>query len=292
MDKPSPTIDTLVEDIYALFGDGTNSLPVDLIQTTSDEIAHILSHRLSEATKEREPTLRMSNLGRGDRQIWYELHAKRLGLDYEKLSPVVLIKFMFGDVWESLILSLAEAAGHKVEYRQTEVEVDGIKGHNDAIIDGVVVDVKTCSKYAFRKFEDGTLADNDPFGYMEQLSGYCLGHGGLNGAFLAVEKERGKLCLLKYDYETQLKPYNIPDRIAHLKEVAASDTPPDRCYAPEEEGKSGNLVLGVNCSYCPFKATCWSDSNDGLGLRTFLYSTGPKSFVHVEKEPRVPEITF
>lgn len=288
----TPSIDTLIDDIYALFGDGTNSLPVDLIQNTADEIADILSHRLSEATKDREPMLRVSNLGKGDRQLWYELHAARLGIPHEKLTPVTLIKFLFGDVWESLLLSLAEAAGHKVEHRQTEVDIDGIKGHNDAIIDGVVVDVKTCSKYAFRKFEDGTLPDNDPFGYMEQLSGYCLGHGGLDGAFLAVEKEKGKLCLLKFDYETQLKPYNIPERIAHLKEVAASDTPPDRCYEPEPEGKSGNMALGVNCSYCPYKFACWADANDGLGLRTFLYSTGPKHLVHVEKEPKVPEVTF
>ena len=46
----------------------------------------------------------------------------------------------------------------------------------------------------------------------------------------------------------------------------------------------------MGCSYCQFKHSCWKEANEGRGLRTFLYSTGPKHFTHVEKEPRVAEI--
>jgi hypothetical protein len=40
----------------------------------------------------------------------------------------------------------------------------------DCIIDGEVVDVKTASGYGFRKFKDGTLPEEDTFGYMAQLT--------------------------------------------------------------------------------------------------------------------------
>ena len=33
-----------------------------------------------------------------------------------------------------------------------------------------------------------------------------------------------------------------------------------------------------------------SDSNKGMGLRTFKYSNGYRYFTHVEKEPQVEEL--
>lgn len=284
------TIDTLVEDIYALF-DG-HEVPAELASMVGEEVARLFTDRMAEAGTERPATLRLSNLGKPDRQLWYEHHKQRLGLKTEKFPAPALMKFMFGDVWESLILALAEAAGHTVEHKQAEVEINGIVGHNDAVIDGVVVDVKSASPFAFKKFAEGRLQEDDPFGYMEQLAGYCTAHGNKNGAFLVVEKVLGKLCLVQFDYEKDLKPLRIEERAEHLKEVVASESIPDRCYEPQPEGQSGNEVLGINCSYCPFKFTCWADSNDGVGLRTFLYSTGPKHFTSVIREPKVTEITI
>ena len=285
----SKSIDTLVEDIYGLF-ESPQELAQHIADEVGKEIGETLIYRLKTDSEDREFTLRMSNLGKPDRQLWYEKYLKGTK---ESLPPDTLIKFLFGDIWESIILGLAEAAGHEVTQKQAEVELNGIVGHNDAIIDGVVVDVKTASKYAFMKFEKGTLHEDDPFGYMEQLAGYCEAHGGLDGAFLVVEKTLGKLCLLRYSWQDDLKPLRMKERIDHLREVL--DDPeniPERCYDPIEEGKAGNLALNINCSYCPFKQNCWSDANGGMGLRTFLYSNGPKHFVHVEKEPRVMEITF
>jgi hypothetical protein len=231
----------------------------------------------------------MSNLGRGDRQIWYEIHKGELKDD---LPPDTKVKFLFGDVWEAIMLFLAKEAGHEVTHEQAEVTVDGIVGHMDAVIDGVVVDVKTASKYAFRKFKDGTLAENDAFGYYEQLAGYAHALGDIDGAWLAVEKEQGHMALLKAP-KAELATLNIRDRITHVKEVVASPEPPERCYPAEEMGKSGNMVLGANCSYCSFKDHCWSDANGGIGLRKFIYSKGPVYFTHVEKEPKdIYEVTF
>jgi hypothetical protein len=229
----------------------------------------------------------MSNLGRPDRQLWYQLRSEEAP---EEFQPHTLLKFLIGDIWEATILFLAEAAGHEVTHQQEEIELNGVKGHIDALIDGTVVDVKSASTHAFKKFRDGTLSDDDPFGYLEQIAGYATAFD-TGGAFLAGDKQNGHIALLEISKE-DIKALDIPSRIDHLKEVLQGDTIPERCYEPEPHGKSGNMKLGVNCSYCPFKQTCWADANNGIGLRTFLYSSGPVHLTEVTKEPDVIEITF
>ena len=75
-----------------------------------------------------------------------------------------------------------------------------------------------------------------------------------------------------------------------MKEVVAHDEPPARCHEAVPDGKSGNRKLGINCSYCSHKARCWADINDGQGLRTFIYSTGPRYLTDVVKLPKVHEV--
>lgn len=282
------SIDTLIDDIYEVLGTDRVELDPSLLDSLGDELKQLMKYRLE--TPPTAPHLRMSSLGKPDRQLYYEIR-QPAGIDKEGLPPQVHLKFMFGDLWELVLLYLAEVAGHDVTHKQGTVKLKGVVGHNDAIIDGVVVDVKSASSHAFRKFADGSLPENDPFGYMEQMAAYCTAYGGIDGAFLAVDKQTGKLALLKVPY-SELKHYNIEERIEHLKDVLDSDELPERCYDPVPEGKSGNMALGINCSYCPFKHDCWSDANGGIGLRTFIYSNGPKHLVEVVKEPKVYEVTI
>jgi hypothetical protein len=276
----------LVNDIYAVLSDG-----VDITQEQADQfgqrIADMIKQRLQKETEPKPFTLRMSNLGKGDRQLWYD---KQYGRE-EQLPPATLFKFVYGDLIEHLVLFLAELAGHSVTNLQDEVLLKGIKGHIDAEIDGVTVDVKSASTHSFRKFQDGSLVENDPFGYIEQLAGYTKARG-TDGAFLAVDKQNGHITYLPFT-KAELDVFDIESRIDHIKAILDDDTtPPERCYEDIEDGKSGNRILGVNCSYCPHKSRCWADSNDGLGLRTFLYASGPKFFTQVSKEPNVREVTF
>jgi hypothetical protein len=229
----------------------------------------------------------MSNIGKGARQLWYD---KRYGKE-EKLPPHTIFKFIYGDLIESLLLFLAKMSGHSVTSRQAEVAIDGIKGHIDADIDGVTVDVKSASTHSFRKFNDGTLVENDPFGYIEQLAGYSKARD-TDGAFLAADKQNGHIAYMAVSKDDLAAAVNVEERITYLKEVLESESEPERCYEDEEEGKSGNRALGINCSYCPHNKRCWADSNDGLGLRTFLYSGGPRFLTKVVREPNVKEITF
>lgn len=234
----------------------------------------------------RQFTLRMSNIGKGARQLWYSKHHE----PEEKLQGHTLLKFLLGDIVESVVLFLACRTSHSVTSRQAEVAINGIKGHIDADIDGVTVDVKSASPHAFKKFDKGTLVDDDAFGYLEQIAGYSTARD-TDGAFLAMDKVSGHLAYLQYPKE-ELEAYNIPERIEYLKSVLESSTEPERCYPDEKMGESGNRKLGVNCSYCDFKKRCWADSNGGLGLRTFMYASGPVFLTQVKSEPKVFEKTF
>lgn len=285
---PEKTLDTLVEDIYNLFNEKEHHEPnEENLQTLGRNIVELVRKRLARDDAERDP-LRFSNLGRPDRQLWYQANRPEIA---ERLSPKTYHKFLYGDVIEQLLLFFAKEAGHRVESEQLELEVDGVRGHVDAVIDGVTVDVKSASPYSFKKFKDGGIIDDDPFGYIGQISGYA---GELTpdegGAFLVSDKVHGDIGLTRVDKET-VAQWETPKRIAHLKEVLKLPEPPPRCYAPVPEGKSGNMRLGINCSYCPFKEECWKDANGGKGLRKFVYYNGPVWLTHVEKEPRVEEVT-
>lgn len=261
-----------------------HTLPHDIMELVASNTAEINVSHLP--VHHDEPSLRMSNVGQPLRKLWYEVAS---GLPGEPLQSHVKVKFMYGHIIEDAILSLASQAGHEVRARQYEVEIDGVKGHIDAIIDGVLVDVKSCSTYSFKKFKNHKLAEDDPFSYIAQLSAYSQALGGIDGAFLAIDKTLGHICLDYYTKE-ELAEYDIRGKIQASRAVLESNEPPTpRCYSPVADGKSGNYVLATTCSYCRFKHECWSDANGGQGLRTFVYSTGPKFFTHVEKEPRVEE---
>lgn len=253
-------------------------------------LSAIVKDRLEENTKgERKFTLRMSNVGKGARQLWYD---KRYGKE-EDMNGQTYLKFMLGDIVEALLLFLADASGHAVTHQQAEVSLGGVKGHIDADIDGVTVDVKSASPFAFRKFQypkddPRGLIENDSFAYVEQMSGYAKARD-TDGAFLAMEKVTGELALLPFSKE-ELDVFKVEDRIEYIKAVVEQEETPERCYPDEPMGQSGNMKLGTNCSYCAHKKRCWADTNGGIGLRTFVYSTGPVFLTKVNSEPKVYEV--
>ena len=182
---------------------------------------------------------------------------------------------------------LVRMAGHKVTDEQKEVTVDGIVGHMDCKINGEVVDVKTASRFAFNKFKDGRLSQDDPFGYLGQLAGYEAAEGTDNGGFLVLNKESGELCMYVPD---DLDKPNIKTSISQLLPALELDVPPELCYTPIPDGKKGNMKLPKGCSWCKYKHECYKDANDGQGLRTFKYSNGLAYLTEVVVEPKVEEL--
>lgn len=285
----SKTIDTLLDDVDDLFRK-PHTCDDERVNELGRAIAEMVKRRLAEDRSTGGGTLRMSNVGRPARQLYYEINRPD-AVGKEDIPPAAKRKFLTGDIWELILLFLAEEAGHTVENKQGKVKVNGVSGSLDAVIDGVVVDVKSASTQAIKKFQTGGIEDNDSFGYMEQLAGYSEGMENRDGAFWAIDKTLGNMVLYRVPGE-KLRRLDVPARIDYLREKLASPELPERCYEPVDDGKSGNLALSVGCSYCPFKFDCWSDANGGVGVRTFLYASGPKHLVHVANEPKVPELTF
>lgn len=280
------TVDTLVTDIYDLFNNGAD-VSDELIDQLGKDIAETIKQNMASYKTPRKSYLRPSNLGKKARQIYYDIH----DYDREELTAPTKIKFLYGHILEHLLLFFSKAAGHTVTGEQTPLSVAGLTGSRDCVIDGMTVDVKSASSFAFKKFKEGKLRDDDPFGYIPQLSYYVEGDKKTDqeeAAFLVIDKTLGHICLSKIDY---MDMPNIPKKIESLQEILASGRLPEKCYEDIDEGKSGNRKLGINCSYCQFKEKCWEDSNGGKGLRKFAYSHGVTYLTHVAKEPRVQEVT-
>jgi hypothetical protein len=282
--------DTLVDDIYQMID--TKEIPdgVDVeeaIETFGENVKSILRNNITESKFDRRK-LRMSNIGKKDRQLWYSYN----GYKGEELMPHTRIKFLYGHLIEEMVLALAKLSGHKITDTQKRAQVGGIKGSMDCKIDGIVTDVKSSSPYGFKKFKDGSLINDDPFGYVDQIKGYAHSEGETEMGWLVMDKTNGHLTYLKYDmadesmwYWTKLNFFSILERIKSIKKIVKLSEPPKRCYEPIPDGKSGNMKLGVGCSYCAYKHECWGDD-----LRTFIYANGPRYLVKTVNVPQVIEV--
>ena len=287
MTKKNKTLDTLVQDIYevieVLNDDEEIDIPEDMYEQFGRDMEDALRHWATPVERPKNG-LRMSNIGRPLRRLWYDLNTEQ---EKEQIDAPTFIKFLYGHLLEVLLLFFVRLAGHIVESEQKEVTVSGIKGHMDSVIDGEVIDVKTASGYAFKKFKDGTLAQNDSFGYLSQLAGYEKAEKTNNGGFLVMNKETGELTVFIPD---DLEKPNITHRIKEVKQAVKRKTPPEYCYPPIPDGVSGNMKLPRDCTWCPHKFECHKDANDGQGLRTFEYAKGRVYLTQVEKLPNVQEV--
>ena len=283
------SIDTLVEDIYKTLEAENNMASMknkESLEKFGREMISVARRALSEGTRERKNTLRMSQIGKPDRQLWYDMQQ---GVEPVEIDGQTRLKFLYGEILEALLVLLAEVAGHEVTEQQKEVDVLGVKGHKDGRIDGVLMDIKSASPYAFKKFKEGTLHTDDPFGYIAQISGYAEADKDDQAAFLAIDKSSAEIALMKIE---SVHMINASERINNVKKMTASSTPPEKCYQPEPDGKSGNMKLAIGCVFCPYKFTCWADANNGQGIRSFKYSNGERHLVQVNKVPDVEEVIY
>ena len=275
-------LNTLVPDIYEALQSLANGEALDIPDETIDDLGEKLKdavrHWATPRKRDTDFTLRMSNIGRPLRQLWFDSRADVHPSSHDASSQ---IKFLYGHLLEEVLLFLVRLSGHEVTNEQKEVEVDGIVGHMDCKIDGEVVDVKTASRFAFNKFAKGTLSQDDPFGYLSQLAGYETAEGSELGGFLVINKETGELCLYRPD---DIEKPNIKHKISQIREALTLDNPPELCYTPVPHGKKGNMKIHKNCVYCPYKHQCFED------LRVFKYSNGLVYLSHVEDEPSVEEV--
>ena len=271
-----PSISTLVEDIYALAEGAKAPSPTNKEFTTS------YAKWWDEKWERKEKHLSFSEVGSQClRKLWYKVNKPELE---ESISGGLRIKFLYGDMLESLVLSLVSSSGHVVEREQERVTYDvgngwTISGRIDAVIDGVMVDVKSTTKFGVQKFENGL--QDDPFGYKHQLMGYAVATNNSSAGFLTIQKELGHIGYF---------PIEVDKGHFHEQAVAATEavemkenTLPILPPVPQSK-TSKNMKLCTTCSYCPYKKECFPK------LRTFMYSGGPEFLTEVVDTPRVLEV--
>ena len=276
-ESAKPTIGTLVDDINNVL---LEKVDADTLEKHLPEalmgLKELLQRRLVKGVEERNDALRMSNLGKPcRRQLWYLTN----GYKQDELSPATLYKFLYGDIIEWLTLLLARVSGHHVTAEQQTVNIQGVPGHIDAIIDGHLVDVKSANSRSFDKFKYHKLETEDPFGYISQISTYAYALGKDEASFLAVDKELGNMVLDTY----KLPAKDWDTEVNSIKNDMESPEPPPRCFEPVPHNKSGNMQLALECRYCPVKQHCYN-------FDTYLYSSGPVFMTKVVKEPEVPKV--
>ena len=228
------------------------------------------------------------------RQMWYNFNDPS---DKEPLLGHTKFKFLYGNLLEEALIYLGEEAGHDISHTQHRVEYNThpsgwqVSGRIDCLIDGALVDVKSTSSFGFSKYKkDGLTPSNDSFGYLWQL-GFYESFGDYdekmtdprNNGFVWIEKQNGHIL---HTPVKAPKASEISNKITNIVEaVEAKKIPPITTeFASVPDGKSGNMKLCTQCSYCDFKHKCRPN------LRTFLYSTGPKHLETVVNLPRVPEL--
>ena len=272
------SLTTLVDDMYGLVSGATAPA------TTNNGVTISYDKWFTERPTEREKkVLYFSEVGDPcPRRLWYRYNQPEVAT---KPDGRALLKFFYGDMLEELVLNVAEDAGHSVTSKQERViyEIgDGwvVRGRIDAVIDGVVVDVKSVTKYSEEKFKNDL--QDDPFGYYQQLNGYAAPLNHDSAGFVTIQKELGHvnyypievnkgLFRMQAEHAVETVSLESPDTINRLPAVAQSKT-------------SKNKKLCTSCGYCNYKKQCWPE------MRTFMYSSGPEFLVEVVDTPRVLEI--
>ena len=284
-------MENLIEDIYKTIEPLSDGQALDIseqqIEDFGEAMKDVMRSWANPTKRDSNFSIRMSNVGKGTRRLWFDNKYKNKQSE-SKPNPPTQIKFLYGHMLEELVKLFVTISGHDLTGEQKEVVVDSVSGHIDCIIDDEVVDIKTASGFAFSKFKNGTLRDDDPFGYLGQLAGYEESEGTSNGGLLVINKENGELCF--YQPEDLDKP-NIRSKIKNIKKALKKNTPPaDLCFKPVADGTKGNEKIHKNCAWCPYKFECFEDSNNGKGLRVFQYSKGYAFLTKVVVQPKVQEV--
>ena len=287
-----PNISTLVDDMNHVLKNGSTSVTEVLLSGLGSEVASKFKRQLTKEDRKYEMgTLYASDIGRPCvRELWYKYRNEAK----EQLSGSTVLKFLYGDIIEDVVLHLATLAGHTVSHQQAVVEKElsngwRVRGRIDAVIDGALVDVKSVASQGFYKFE-GNLVD-DPFGYRFQLGTYNAFFDGCDtsgAGFLCVDKSLGHIKY--YDFSADIpSPKKVVDHAENCVDAIEAETPPTQLDAVES-GKSGNLKLCTTCSYCGYKEKCWENANDGQGLISYAYSNKVEHLIKVVKEPKVDRV--
>ena len=104
----------LLSDIDKLLTDGKEGFSERNIQEFFQALRGDIEEFLSPDTRNNKGRLRMSAIGKHDRQLWYEFNDSRK----RTISSQLKLRFFFGNLVESFLLFLVQEAGLTVTARQ------------------------------------------------------------------------------------------------------------------------------------------------------------------------------
>ena len=209
---------------------------------------------------------RMSNVGKPLCQLQMEKsNAKPEGQPYNGK-----MRNAFGDLIEALAVTIIKASGIKVDSTQKSVSYNmdksKIDGTYDIEIGNNIYDIKSASPYAFEhKFGDeggfNSIVEDDSFGYLSQGYLYSESESKKFGGWIVINKSTGEWLVTETPTEDE-KYKNIAINLAKENLNALDEGKPfRRCFSDIEETfrkiPTGNKVLGIVCSFCPYKFPCW-----------------------------------
>ena len=210
--------------------------------------------------------VRMSNVGRPLCQL--QMEAKNIKGEGQPYNAKM--RNTFGDLIEALAIFVLKSSGVKIEHEQKKVKYkfngSEIEGQLDVKIDSKIWDIKSASPFSFeRKFgESGgfeEIAKEDAFGYIPQGYLYSESEKLPFGGWIVINKSTGEWLVCEtpeIDDEYRQAALALAER--NIKAIK-NKIPFKRCYEDIEETfrtkKTGNKVLGMACSFCPYKLPCW-----------------------------------
>ena len=219
-------------------------------------------------TNKREKSFRarMSNIGKPLCQLQMEKsNAKPEGQPYNNK-----MRNTFGDLIEALAVTIIKASGIKVDSTQKSVSYNmdksKIDGTYDIEIGKSIYDIKSASPWAFEhKFGDeggfNSIVEDDSFGYLSQGYLYSESENKRFGGWIVINKSTGEWLVTETPTEDE-KYKNIAINLSKENLHALDEGKPfRRCFSDIEETfrkiPTGNKVLGIVCSFCPYKFPCW-----------------------------------
>ncbi len=240
---------------------GKSTMSEEVIEQVGNDVKEALRKQFGGGVKRGDFRLRMSNLGRPTCQLWFD---KNKPEEASSKPNNFMMNMMLGDIVEAVFKGLLKGAG--VKYEEPEnVTLDlgdtKIAGTYDLVLDGAVDDVKSASGWSYdNKFVDyETLREGDAFGYVSQLVGYAKAAKKKIGGWWVVNKANGAFKYVSAsnaNEEEEMRKIKATVETVNANKFA-------RCFEPIEEtfrGKpTGNKILGVNCSFCSYKESCWDN---------------------------------
>lgn len=242
----------------------TTEVNKELFDEYGKETWHAFERQFLQEKVDR-PSLRLSSLGKCVKQQAFIVSGTEKDDD---ITPRNKRTFYFGDIAEVMVVSLAKYAGVNLHSEQKKVKMAGVVGHIDGIVtddegDDILFECKSMSDFAFQRFKKTGI--DDSWGYVSQMNAYMEGLGLEYAVIVGYNKNNGHL-----HEEVIMKDPAVIARLASnvglIKNLeggvlALEDVP--RKYEEEDETyyrkKTGNKKLPIQCSYCSYRKSCWSD---------------------------------